>query len=175
LQIGVAGAICCLDFMLESHSGAKVLDRRGVILGGLSIVIPTRLDAATRLASWEGETTLVLAPGPTRAVLRLSENMTVETLAAQAHTRRIILRLDGIFANLDPQTGYLIFLNLGEDAKASLNDTGYVGALSSLGMPRELREGSRAVSFEVSPVLVRLQQAGRLIRPRRASREGYSA
>jgi len=150
--------------MLESHSGAKVLNRRGLILAGLSIVIPTRLHAATRVASWEGKT-LVLTPGPARAVLRLSGNMTVETLAAQAQTRRIILRLGGIFANRNPQTGYLVFLNLGEDAKASPNDIGYVGALSFFGMPKELSEGSRAVSFEVSPVLVRLQQAGRLNGP----------
>ncbi len=141
-----------------------MLNRRGLILAGLSIVIPTRLDAATRVASWKGET-LVLTPGPVRAVLRLSVGMTVETLAAEAQTRRIILRLGGIFANRDPQTGYLVFLNLGEDANASPNDIGYVGALSFFGMPKELGERSRAVSFEVSPVLVRLQQAGRLSGP----------
>ncbi len=141
-----------------------MLDRRGLILTGISIVIPTRLDAATRVASWKGET-LVLTPGPARAMLRLSGNMTVEMLAAEAQTRRIILRLGGIFANRDPQTGYLVFLNLEEDANASPDDTGYVGALSFFGMPKELREGSRAVSFEVSPVLVRLQQAGRLNGP----------
>lgn len=141
-----------------------MLNRRGLILAGLSTVIPTRLDAATRVASWEGET-LVLTPGPARAVLRLSGNMTVETLAAQAQTRRIILRLGGIVAKRDPETGYLVFLNLGEDARASPNDIGYAGALSFFGMPRELREGSRSVSFEVSPVLVRLQQAGRLNGP----------
>ncbi|MGH6821586.1 MAG: hypothetical protein ACREDU_12095, partial [Methylocella sp.] len=116
------------------------------------------------IASWEGET-LVLTPGPARAVLRLSGNMTVETLAAQAQTRRIILRLGGIAANRDPQTGYFVFLNAGDDVKPTADDLGYAGALSFFGMPKELREGSRAVSFEVSPILVRLQQAGRLNSP----------
>jgi hypothetical protein len=141
-----------------------VLSRRGLILAGLSVMIPSRVDAAAMIASSEGET-LVLTPGPARVVLRLSVGMTVETLAAEAQTRRIILRLGGIFANRDPQTGYLVFLNLEEDAKASPNDIGYAGALSFFGKPTELREGSRAVSFEVSPVLVRLQQAGRLNGP----------
>jgi len=164
--MGIANWRCCdhlLSWLYARNSGARVLNRRGLVLAGLSIVIPTRLDAATRIAS-EGET-LVLTPGPARAVLRLSGNMTVETLAAQAQTRRIILRLGGIFANRDPQTGYLVFLNLGEDAKATTGDIGYVGALSFFGMPKKLSEGSRAVSFEVSPVLVRLQQAGRLNGP----------
>ena len=138
-----------------------MLNRRGLILAGLSLMIPRRLAAASKVAAWEGER-LILAPGPTRAVLHLSENMTMATLGAQAQTRRFILRLAGIFAQRDPQTGYLVFLNLGEDAKPSPEDIGYAGALSFFGMPRDITEGSRAVSFEVSPVLLRLRQSGRL-------------
>jgi hypothetical protein len=138
-----------------------VLNRRGLLSAGLSMMIPRRLHAAASVARWEGET-LLLTQEPTRAVLHLSENMTVATLAAQAQTRRFILRLAGIFAKRDPQTGYLVFLNLGEDAKPSPEEIGYVGALSFFGMPKDVSEGSRAVSFEVSPVLLRLRQSGRL-------------
>jgi hypothetical protein len=150
--------------MPQPHSGAKVLNRRGLILAGLSVVIPNRLDAASIVASWEGET-LVLTPGAARAILRLSGTFDVAALAAQARTHRFILRLSGIFANHDPRTGYLVFLNAGEDARAGIDDPGYVGALSFFGMPRELSQGSRAVSFEVSSALVRLQQGGRLNAP----------
>ena len=142
----------------------KMLNRRGLILAGLSMAIPTRLDAAAMIADWEGET-LVLAPGAARAILRLSGTMTVANLAAQAQTRRIILRLGGIAANRDPETGYFVFLNAGDDVKPTADDLGYAGALSFFGMPKDVSEGSRAVSFEVSPVLVRLQQAGRLNGP----------
>jgi hypothetical protein len=160
----VAKTICCWGFMLQSYSGANVLNRRGLILAGLSVMIPSRLDAAAMIASWEGEK-LVLTPGPAHALLRLSENMNGATLAAQARTRRIILRLGGIAANRDPQTGYLVFLNAREDVKPTADDIGYAGALSFFGMPKEVSEGSRAVSFEVSLVLLRLQQAGRLNGP----------
>jgi hypothetical protein len=101
-----------------------VLNRRGLILAGLSMMIPRRLHAVESVARWEGET-LVLTSGPARAVLDLSENMTVAALTAQAQTRRFILRLAGIFARRDPQTGYLVFLNLGEGAKPSPEDIGY--------------------------------------------------
>jgi hypothetical protein len=65
----------------------------------------------------------------------------------------------------DPETGYLVFLNLSQSAKLSKDDEGYVGAISFFGMPRSAVQPSRMLSFEVSPHLASLQELGRLSAP----------
>ena len=88
---------------------APVLNRRGLLWAGLSIMIPMHIPAAASVGRCEGETSTP-AQESTRAVLQLSENMTAATLAAQAQTRRFILHLASIFAKRELQTGYVVFL-----------------------------------------------------------------
>ncbi|MGH6826785.1 hypothetical protein [Methyloceanibacter sp.] len=137
---------------------------RSVAFVGLCVVIATPVSAASLVASWDG-TNLTLAPKPTRVFLQLDERTSPAGLANRAKTHRFTLVLGGLAADPDPETGYLVFLNLDEKAKSSTDDEGYVGAINFFGMPPTAAEPSRLVSFEISPTLVRLEEIGRLSGP----------
>ena len=137
---------------------------RNLAFAGLCVVIATPVSAASLVGSWDG-TNLILGPKPTRAVLQLAGHMTPTALAERAKAHRYTLVLSGLAADPDPETGYLVFLNLSQSAKPSKDDEGYVGAISFFGMPRSAAQPSRMLSFEVSPHLASLQELGRLSAP----------
>ena len=114
---------------------------RNMAFAGLCVVIATPVSAASLVGSWDG-TNLTLGPKPTRAVLQLAGHMTPAALAERAKAHRYTLVLSGLAADPDPETGYLVFLNLSQSAKPSKDDEGYVGAISFFGMPRS---GSSAI------------------------------
>jgi hypothetical protein len=130
---------------------------------GLCVVIATPVSAASLVASWDG-TNLTLGPKPTRAVLKLAERMSPAVLADRAKTHRYTLVLGGLAADPDPETGYLVFLNL-DQSEPSRDDEGYVGAINFFGMPPTAAEASRLISFEVSLQLIGLEDIGRLSAP----------
>ena len=54
--------------------------------------------------------------------------MSPAALAERAKAHRYTLVLSGLAADPDPETGYLVFLNLSKSATPSKDDEGYVGA-----------------------------------------------
>jgi hypothetical protein len=146
-----------------------MLERSGYIvkLAAMAIfgsMITTSACAASVVASWGGDK-FSLTSRPGRAELQLFENVNPLALADQAKSRRFTLVLRGLSVDADPHIGYFIFLNFDEGTKPCKEDAGYVGAINFFGMPRTSDGAGRSVSFEVSSVLVRLQQTGRLNGP----------
>lgn len=137
-----------------------MISRRSLLLAGAYVVISTQVNAAVQVAQAEK---IVLGPQPTRVMLRPAEGVDLTARLAKAADRRFTLVLRGLAADRQPGAVYSVFLNLPEGTKPSADDPGFVGTLSFFGMSKPTDGTSqRAISYEVSQAITRLQSANRL-------------
>ena len=130
-----------------------------ILLLGLFAVATVALGQS---ASWSGGS-MALRPDGARLELKPAIESDASALLGTSKSHRMTLVLRGIATDRPPGTGYLVFLNLPEGVNASLDDPGYVGGLNFFGMPGSSEgRSARAVSFEISEVIERLAQVGRL-------------
>jgi hypothetical protein len=141
-----------------------MISRRCFVLVGVAALVSTGGIAAVQVAKGTEEH-VVLKGGVTRVVLRPTDGIDLAERLANLEGRRFTLVLGGLAADRQPGTPYLVFLNLPEGAETSPSDPGFAGTLSFFGVPRNTGGDSpRTISYEISDVLARLRQAGRLER-----------
>jgi hypothetical protein len=118
--------------------------------------------AETEVAASQGGV-IALTAAPTRVALRPAGNIDLAATFAAPGDQHFILTVQGLTTDRDPGTGYLVFLNAPEGVPPSVEDIGYAGAVSFFDVhPAAEGYDARAVSFEVSELLQRLDRAGRL-------------
>jgi tyrosinase len=126
------------------------------------------LDAATPVeVVAAGTGPLTLGRAPTRVALAqpaevLESTRSAVPLALPANQRNLYLVLGGIELQGDPgTTGYEVYLDLPEGAKAASDDPHYVGTLNFFGVPAShdhQAENDHDVAFNITGVLQKLQQ-----------------
>jgi hypothetical protein len=137
-----------------------MISRRALVLAGACILVPTGVKAAVQLAQAEK---IVLGAQPTRVMLQPAAGVDLAGHVEKAAERRFTLVLRGLAADRQPGAVYSVFLNLPEGAEPKADDPGFVGTVSFFGAPKSSDGTSRrAISYEVSEALARLQSASRL-------------
>jgi len=125
---------------------------------------------ALRGAAADGQA-IALGGRPTRVALEPAAGVGVSALAAPNRLRgaddRTYLVIENISAESQPGTGYLVFLNLGEDEEVTPDNPAFVGGINffdAVRMPGHDMRMADTFVFDITDTLATLAETGRLDR-----------